>query len=597
MRNNNQYLINLQNRINFNGFKNLPLEKADVLLRSMDDLVFVLDANKNFTNCFQPASPDLAFSTELFIGKHLSAVPFPSEIVVLMNAALNDAESSGLSQMINYKLVIDEKEKWFNAKISLIKNEDACNSFIVVVREITEWKENLLKLELSEKKYHLLADNTTDLVVLYNPDGTIFYISPSVYKLLGYHPESLSGIDPSPYIHPDDLAYIHEHFKPELFPNDTVFSGEYRLLHANGNWIYFSTNRKFLRDAHGEITHILACCRDITEKVQSEEALRKSETHHRMLADNILDLIGLHDLKGVFEYVSPSSLTVLGYTSEELVGINAFDLVHPDDSAKLFESNSNKAAQGIDTFMDEFRILHKNGHYIYFETTTKIIRDKDHRPLKFLSTSRDITEWKQAQCALKESEERYRSLVESSDNMIAMVDCNNNYLFVNSAAARMIGTTPENIIGKNLGEITNSESTQSFITNIQAAIKEERAVRKEETLFINGGEYWLRMSFTPIRNSEGKIYAVLINAIDITNLKNTESLLEEQNKGLREIAFLQSHIIRSPLANIKHLISLLNKETLSEENKIVINLLEVSAENLDNAVQQIVEKTYLDKKS
>ena len=318
----------------------------------------------------------------------------------------------------------------------------------------------------------------------------------------------------------------------------------------------------------------------LLRKVRSEEALKKSEAHYRLLADNVLDLIALHDVGGVFEYVSPSSLAVLGYSVEELIGKNAFDLIHPDEAAGLLEKNSNKSRQGIDTFMDEYRIMHKNGYYVYFETTTKIIRDKNNRAQRFLSTSRDITEWKQSQFALKESEEKYRSLVESSDNLIIMVDSNNRYLFANTAAAKFVGTTPENIVGKDLGAISRSVNLQFFIRNIQLSIKEERAISTEEVFVMNGMEFWLRTSFHPIRNPEGKVYAVLLNAVDITNLKKTESLLEEQNKGLREIAFLQSHVLRSPLSNIKHLISLLDTNSLSEENKMIFNLLQVSADNL-----------------
>jgi PAS domain S-box-containing protein len=451
----------------YNGYNDdLTGEQTEALIRSIDDLVFVLDAERNFVKCFQPESSNLLLSPALFLRKSLSAVPFPASVIKQMQQAFDAADETGTTQTIDYALLINEKVKWFSCKISKIEDGNKADGFIVVAR-------------------------------------------------------------------------------------------------------------------------------DITEKVQFDEALRKSEVHYKMLADHILDLVGLHDVGGVFEYVSPSSLTVLGYTPEELVGKNAFELIHPDESAHLFENNRNKAAEGRNTFIDEFRIMHKNGDYIHFETTTKIIRNNDNEPVKFLSTSRDITEWKKAQHALMESEEKYRGLVENSDNIIAMIDKDCRYLFVNSRASIFIGAKPEHIVGKKLGEILQSGQESILIENIQKVITEERTIRSEHSLFVGGKQYWVRASYHPIRNSKGEVYAALLNAIDISNLKRTESLLAEQNKGLKEIAFLQSHVLRSPLANIKHLISLLDKKSLSEENKILFELLQVSADNLDDAIKQIVEKTYL----
>lgn len=454
----------------YNGCNDdLTAEQAEALIKSMDDIVFVLDAERNFVKCFQPESSNLLQSPALFLGKNLSAVPFPVNVMKQMEEAFDATDETGATHTIDYTLLINEKIKWFSAKISKIAVDDKVDGFIVVVR-------------------------------------------------------------------------------------------------------------------------------DITEKIQFNEALRKSEEHYKMLADHILDLVGLHGVDGVFEYVSPSSFTVLGYTSQELVGKNAFELIHPDESAHLFENNRNKAAEGRDTFIDEFRILHKQGHYVHFETTTKIIRDKENKPVKFLSTSRDITEWKKAQHALMESEEKYRGLVENSDNIIAMIGKDCRYLFVNSQASIFLGVKSENIIGKKLGEILQSGQEITLIENIQKVLAEERTVRSENSLFVAGKQYWVRTSYHPIRNTEGEIHAVLLNAIDISNLKRTESLLAEQNKGLKEIAFLQSHVLRSPLSNIKHLISLLDKKSLSEEHKIIFELLQVSADNLDDAIRQIVEKTYLTEK-
>ena len=567
----------------------ISAEAMAEILASMDDLVFLMDKQRNFKRCFQHQSTDLLLPPALFLGKNITEVSFPADVLALMQAAFDKAEAEGATQSIEYKLEHNKTGKWYNARISVMPN----TGFTVVVRDITKWKNLIFHFQENEKKYQLLAENTTDIVVLYNTDGRIAYISPAVDHLLGFTAESLTGINPAFLLHEDDKAYIEKHFKPELFPGDAKFVFEYRLRNADGKWLHFHTTRRFIRNENNEVVHVLACCRDITHRVKYDAALKKSEAHYKLLADNILDLVALHDVNGVFEYVSPSAHTVLGYGPAELAGNNAFDLIHPEDAAGLFEKNNLRVSQGIDSFKEEFRIRHKEGHYVYFQTTTRVIRDKDGNAHRFLSASRDITNWKQSQFALKESEEKYKGLVENVDNLIMMVDRDMNYLFANQMAANFLRMPAEAIAGKKMGSLLHSTTAADWLEKVQQVFIDKVPLRWETSIDVNGATYWLRTGFNPVRNSRGEIYAVLLNAVDITNIKRTENLLEEQNKGLKEIAFLQSHVVRSPLANIQHLISLLDKKQLTEENRIIVELLQVSANNLDNAVKHIVEKTYL----
>src|SRR5579885_1880156 len=263
-----------------------------------------------------------------------------------------------------------------------------------------------------EDEFRLLAENMTDLIAIYSAQGVLEYISPSIKNLLGYEPSQLVGIRPTKYIHPDDIEKIEQSYHDKTYDKADFFVSEYRLLHKNGKWVHFSTQRRPLRNKAGKIEQVIATCHDITDRIEAEEARKQNEKYYRLLADNILDMVAVHATNGIFEYVSPSSINVLGYSPEELIGLNAFSFVHPEEADALYINNRNQAAEGRDTFINEFRIRHKEGHYIFFETTTKIIRNENGEAINFLTTSRDITQWKLDQFALKESEEKYRSLIE-----------------------------------------------------------------------------------------------------------------------------------------------------------------------------------------
>jgi PAS domain S-box-containing protein len=145
----------------------------------------------------------------------------------------------------------------------------------------------------------------------------------------------------------------------------------------------------------------------IEEKVRAEAALRKSEEQYRLIAENTSDLICMIDIHGRFTYVSPSYRDVLGYVPETLLGESCFDLTHPDDRRNAKADLMRSAAQPR-TESREIRIKHKNGDWKVFETLGNWIYDSQSRPQQGIWVSRDITERKQAENTLRESQEKLR---------------------------------------------------------------------------------------------------------------------------------------------------------------------------------------------
>lgn len=149
--------------------------------------------------------------------------------------------------------------------------------------------------------------------------------------------------------------------------------------------------------------------RTIEEKRSAEAALRKSEEQYRLIAENTSDLICMVDTLGHFTYLSPSYRDVLGYAPESLIGQHCLSLLHPDDrentEAEALRSTSHHAA----TYGIEIRVRHKNGAWKVFETVVNWTYDAQGKRQYGIFVSRDITERKQAELTLRESEEKLRS--------------------------------------------------------------------------------------------------------------------------------------------------------------------------------------------
>ena len=156
--------------------------------------------------------------------------------------------------------------------------------------------------------------------------------------------------------------------------------------------------------------HLLTRIDEAVRHTQLEKRWRASEARYRLLAENIQDMITVYSAEGLATYVSPSIKTVLGYSSEEFLGSDMFQLVHPEDLAGLRVAIAELMENGLS--VHEARFLSHNGSYIWLSTSAKVLCDSDGNPHEVICTSRDITERKRIEAALKASEVHYQRLAQ-----------------------------------------------------------------------------------------------------------------------------------------------------------------------------------------
>ncbi|MBV6717046.1 PAS domain S-box protein [Paenibacillus chitinolyticus] len=310
-------------------------------------------------------------------------------------------------------------------------------------REITEQKAVLSKLEECETLYNLISENAGDIITFTNPQGICEYVSPSIYKLLGYEPGEIVGTPIGDY-------YITEEIKPGCSENPSedadLLTGRFR--HKEGHYLWFETTVKAVRSAEGKVEKILGIGRDITERKKMEERIRASEKQYRLISENSLDFISRHsaDEQAVYLYASPACRSLLGYEPEELIGTNAYDYFHPDDVFLVTEYLlANLAEVGIYTV--SYRIRRKNGEYIWFESSSRYTYDENSGTVQeIISISRDITERKAAENKLKVSEQRYKSLFDYNPSSVYSFDLEGNHVSLNANLARMTGFSRKELL-------------------------------------------------------------------------------------------------------------------------------------------------------
>jgi len=266
--------------------------------------------------------------------------------------------------------------------------------------EITERRQIELVLRESEKYFRSLIENSQEVIVVLNSDGSILYESPSAQNVTKYSPKDRQGRSIFELIHPDDLPRLVRLFEEmKASPGATIHS-EWRGLWNDGLWHYVEGSaRNLLHDPI--VAGIVANFRDITERKQAEEKVRSSERYFRALIQNALDVTMVIGRDGIIRYGSSSIEPPRGYKPEDVIGTNGFATVHPEDMPKAMNAY-NELMQHPDALVRaEVRVWHKDGSWRIVEGIARNLLD-DPIVAGIVVNYRDVTERRRAEEKLQE---------------------------------------------------------------------------------------------------------------------------------------------------------------------------------------------------
>ena len=511
----------------------------------------------------------------------------------IVRGAQNRIIKSGTTETLRYNLRHKNGNRVTVEAIvkGIVDETGRIKNFLLAVRNVTPQVEVEDALRKSELQYRMLADNIIDMVAMYDKDGMRMYVSPSSKYLLGYEPDELMGRDSSDIMDAEDLAMMRENvIEKAQKTGQKEFFISARLRHKLGYWLYVEITIKAILNDEEQLTGFVATTRNVTEQKKDQIALAESEKRYRLLADNIFDMLVLYTTDYKRVYVSPSSIRLTGYTPEEIMAMDALALTHPDDSAGLQACIVQNIQKGNERFIYEFRTLHKTEGVKFVSCTFTVIKNEKGELTNVLATSRDITAKRKAGIALKESEEKYRSLVEASEDIILIMDANGKYLFANEIASKHMNCSVAECIGKTIYDFFDQATGDRYAAKIEQVLDTRQKVTFENPIATDTQKFWLRNTLLPIYDAVANVNAVMLCIVDISDIKAYADTLLMQNRELKQIAYLQSHVVRAPLANIEGIINLLDESSLSEENRQYIYLLKTSALQLDGIIKDIVNK-------
>ncbi|MEN6446820.1 MAG: PAS domain S-box protein [Syntrophaceae bacterium] len=398
------------------------------------------------------------------------------------------------------------------------------------LRDITEQKRTEEALRASEERFRMMAEVSPDIFWIATPDlSRNIYLSPAFEKIFGIPREQLY-CDAKAWpriIHPEDREKTLALFEKALGQDREL---EYRIMRPDGTIRWVRDRVSSIRDDQGAVMAITGMVEDITERRQAEEALRLSEQCYRLLAENVRDVIWVVDKDLRFNYVSPSIERMHGFTVEEALRADYRDFVTPRSLslilAKIREENLELllSEQGHDPSWSrtlELEVIRKDKTLITAEITVSVLPDEKGAPSGLIGVTRDITERRRAEDALRESEERFRKMAEVSSDLFWMVTPDwSRTIYASAAFEKIFGISCEEVYRDPLAWLTlvhpeDLAREKNFLKSFsgQDHDHEYRIVRPDGTV------RWIQNRGSSIRDAEGNVLFLTGMAEDITERK------------------------------------------------------------------------------
>ena len=378
----------------------------------------------------------------------------------------------------------------------------------------------------------IVAEARSQQIVLWNPTAAkIFGYSTSEaleLRIEALVPEHLKAA------HRAGIARYAETGHGTYIDSDVPL--ELPALRKSGEEIYVELSLSPIEpasEADGDERFVMAIVRDVTERKRAGEALKENEERFRLLAQNFSDVISLVDEDGMVRYLSPSIKRVLGYEPEELVGTSSFSLIHPDDlgeAMKLF-GEVRSAPRATDSV--EVRVRHKDGSWCLVETSgTNLLAEPSVRGI--VATFRDVSERRRATEALKESEERFRSLIQNSSDLITVLEPDGSIRYESSSVERVLGYHPEERIGNKTFDYVHPEDEGRVRSTFAEALDDPGQVQPPvEFRWRHKDGAWRHMETIRINLlHDPGVKGVVSNSRDITERKLSEERLQRSLDAL-----------------------------------------------------------------
>jgi PAS domain S-box-containing protein len=561
------------------------------LLEDSLDIVALLNADATVKYISPSVEKMTGYEPEELKDKYIFDFIHPDDIESLLSDFLKGIEVPGFIQKREFRYRHKEGS-WHSLETTGINllDDPAVAAVILTGRDVTDRKRMEIALKDSEEKYRALIESQAVGISEVDRQDRFIFANQAAHSIFGVPLGGLIGRSLEEFTDEENYALIQGQTKLR----ETGIQNTYDVVIIRSD-----RERRTLRvaasprlDEDGKLTAIMAVFSDITERKRAEEELRESEERYRLMYDHLGEAIFTYAPDLTLIGINKRACELCGYNEEELLGRNVLEvgILHPDDFRETEFDLQSLFSEGK-TITDELRFTRKDGSVLICEVTGAALHDQEGNIIAITNVARDITESKEAEEALRQSELYYKSLIKNAGDMVSILNEDQTFRWGSPSTARITGYGPEDIYGKSVYDFIHPHDIHKMEIITEFIMKNPGVPKFIEDRFRHkDGTYHYHEAIVNNLLDDPSVQGIIINSRDITERKLIEEQLKARNIELDAFAYSVSHDLRTPLSLIEGYAQLIQSDDTTEtEMREYLNNIIDASRRLDEMTESLLQ--------
>ncbi|AXR81068.1 PAS domain S-box protein [Natrarchaeobaculum sulfurireducens] len=538
----------------------------ETTLERVTDAIHGLDTDWNFTYINDHAAELLGDDDGSLVGKNVWEA-FPSAADSRFEREYRRAMDS--QETVTFEEYSPVVGGWL--EVTAYPSESGLS---VYFRDVTDRREMEATLRESEERFRTLAEHLDEVVWLADADPSSYaYVNPAYEAVYGKNRESLyeDGLSWLEIVHPDDRDRVREAY---LELPDCEYDEEFRVVGPDGETRWIHASAVAVTDEEGRVERIVGIDADVTERKERERTLEK----YRTIVETVDDGIYIVDDDGRFTMVNRAYTELTGYERAELLGSSATLVA---DEAAIGRARALVDEPSEATLDAEIETV--EGDRVAVEATLAGHVDDESGERRRIGVVRDVTERKERERQLEESERRYRTLVEHFPNgAVGLFDDELRYTLVGGELLDDRGVSPAELVDTSIFERYPDDVVAELEPRFRAALTGE----SDSFEFEYDGRQ-LHVYTLPVRDDRGSVFAGMLMVQDVSDRVEYQRKLEASNERLEQFAYAASHDLQEPLRMVSSYLTLIDRRYGDELDEDAGEFIEYAVDGADRMREMI----------
>jgi PAS domain S-box-containing protein len=463
----------------------------------------------------------------------------------------------------------DGPERWIRAIANVyfdgVGDDRTAVRVVGTVQDVTLERNAEAALRESEERFRALTHAVPSIIFEDDPERGNTFVSDRWVELTGLSRAETAGVGWMRAVHPEDAPMAKTRWQESL-RTGTPLESRLRYRTRDGSYRWFLVRSQPVKNAEGRAIRWVGSCTDIHELRKVEEAMRESEERFRLAAEAVNGLIYDFDVQRGSVWRSRKLKDLLGFEPREVEPTSTWwsERIHPDDKADHHQRVS-RLHTGDGSFADEYRIRHRDGHYIHVWERGLLLRDVNGTPLRVVGCTVDVTAQRRAERDLRSSERSLRALFDADPNGIVVAEPHTcGIVLFNDEAARQLGYTRDEFRRLSLAELDTGDDHIALCSKVRLPYDASGAEFETRLKTKEGRSIDTLVKVRRVQMSGGPMLLVIFQ--DITVRKVAEEALKDADRKKDGFIALLAHELRNPLAPIRSAVDILKvKEPLDPQ--------------------------------